>query len=263
MTKLQVLISCMHEKDHNIVNRTNVQTDAVVVNQCDENKVENFAFKNKKGRECKVVFINTTERGLSKSRNMAISKASSDLCLICDDDEELVDDYEDIIVGAFETKPQADLIAFNLRRPRKNAYQTIHKLSCTESLKVSSVHITFRRERVINENISFDIKLGSGTGNGGGEDTRFMRDCRKHKLSIWCNPSYIGALTNMGKSLWFKGYDEKFFVDSGWATRRVFGDFVSLFKLFHFAIVHWKDYKQDVGFLRALSCSFYGWKQKR
>lgn len=260
---LEVLISCMHEKDCSIVSRTNVQTDVVVVNQCDKDLVEEYTFVNKKNKECKAKFIHTRERGLSRSRNMALRNATAELCLICDDDEELVDDYETIIEEAFQNSKQADIIAFNITRPRRKPFKTIDILSYFEALKVSSVHITFRRNRVLEKNIQFDVLLGSGSGNGGGEDTRFMRDCKDNKLSIWSNPSYIGTLKNTGESLWFKGYDEKFFVDSGWSTRRVFGDCFSVFKLLHFAIIHWKEYKNNVGFFNAIKCSFVGWGQTR
>lgn len=260
---VQVLLSCMHEKDHSIVARTNVQTDVVVVNQCDHDNIETCTFENKKGILCQLLFINTTERGLSRSRNMALQNASADLCLICDDDEELVDDYEDIIIKSFEARPQADLMAFNIKRPRRKPFEAEKRLGYFQSLKVSSVHITFRREKVTEKNIKFDIKLGSGSGNGGGEDTRFMRDCYENGLTIWSSPSYIGSLKNTGDSVWFKGYNEQFFKNSGWVTRRVFGDCFSIFKLMHFAIVHWKDYKGDISFVDAVRYSFCGWAEKR
>ena len=99
--KLIVLISCMHEKDHSIIERSNVQTDVVVVNQCDKDSVDEFDFKNKQGENCHAKFINTTERGLSRSRNMALLNSWGDVCYICDDDEILQDDYENIIMKAY------------------------------------------------------------------------------------------------------------------------------------------------------------------
>ena len=46
---LNILISCMHQ-DKNIIERSNVQSDVVVINQCNENKREEFTFTNKNGR---------------------------------------------------------------------------------------------------------------------------------------------------------------------------------------------------------------------
>ncbi len=261
--RLEVLISCMHEKDHSIVERTNIQTDVIVVNQCDKDLVEEYSFINKKGKECNVKFINSTERGLSRSRNMALRNASADLCLICDDDEELNNDYEDIIINAFQKTPSADLIAFNIKRPNKKPFDSVHKLGYIESLKVSSVHIAFRLQRVLEKKISFDEMLGSGTGNGGGEDTRFMRDCRNKGLSLWSNDLFIGILKNTGESQWFHGYNKQFFIDSGWASRRIYGDAFSVVKLVHYAIKHWGSYHKDISLIDAVRYSFEGWRMKK
>lgn len=44
---------------------------------------------------------------------MAIKMAKGDICLICDDDERLADDYVNKIIGAYRRHPNADIIAFN------------------------------------------------------------------------------------------------------------------------------------------------------
>ena len=90
--RLEVLISCMHQKDASIIQRTNIQSDVLIVNQCNENREERFDFKNKKGELCIARMIYTAERGLSRSRNMALRNAKGDICLICDDDE-ILEDY--------------------------------------------------------------------------------------------------------------------------------------------------------------------------
>ena len=113
--KLVVLISCMQQKDASIIERTGVQTDVVVVNQCDRDCVKEFDFVNNKGRTCHAKFICTTERGLSHSRNMAIQNAWGDYCIFADDDETLSDGYEQVILSAFERQPKADIIAFNYK----------------------------------------------------------------------------------------------------------------------------------------------------
>lgn len=111
-----ILISCMHQADTSIIERSNVQSDVVVVNQCDHDSVEEFDFVNKKGKTCHAKFICTTERGLSKSRNMAIRNAWGDVCQICDDDEWLADNGEEVILRAYAENPDAALIAFSLIR---------------------------------------------------------------------------------------------------------------------------------------------------
>ena len=261
---LSVLISCMRQKDWGIVERTNVQTDCVVVNQCDCDKVEEFTFANRLGRECKVKFISTTERGLSRSRNMAIRNSTSDVCLICDDDEWLENDYEHTILSAYEENSKADVIAFALiRKDVVKTYPAVKKsLGFIQILKTSSLQISFKRDLQGRKNISFDEKMGSGTGNGAGEENKFLLDCRRAKCRMLYYPGVI-ATVNKAESQWFKGYDEKYFFNHGWSNRRSMGGFLSLAYILYYTVSHYSFYSSDVSFLRAFVCELKGWSVKR
>ena len=126
---IEVLISCMHQKDWSIIERSHIQTDVLIVNQCDRDEQEVYRFTNAKGEECHARMIHTTERGLSRSRNMALKNATGDVCLFCDDDEVLVDGYENIIRTAFEEHESYSLIAFRLIYSRKTFPETIKTFS--------------------------------------------------------------------------------------------------------------------------------------
>ena len=263
--KIIALIACMHEKDHGIVERTNVQTDAVVVNQCDEDKVEEYTFTNNKGRECRVIFVNTTERGLSKSRNMAIRYAKdADVCLICDDDEVLEDNYEEIIANAFESTDKIDVASFILKRDdgKGNLGVSEMKMGIREICKLSSVHLAFRREAVVNIGIVFDEKMGSGTGNGGGEDTKFMIDCWRKGLKMRYFPKRIGELLP-SESQWFEGWNKKLLIDSGWCDRRTFGFFLGYAHILLAVVRHRKEYSKFMNPFQALFYLNKGFFQKR
>ena len=39
---LQVLVATMHQTDHSLLEKMNIQSDAIVVNQCNRNEVERF-----------------------------------------------------------------------------------------------------------------------------------------------------------------------------------------------------------------------------
>ena len=219
-----LLISCMHQSDASIIEKSNVQSDVVVVNQCDSNSVEEFDFVNKKGRICHAKFICTTERGLSKSRNMAIRNSWGDVCQICDDDEYIEDNTEDVILKAYKENPDVALIAFSLMR--KDISKTYPKkkkiLGFKQILKTSSLQITFSRKLMGDKQVWFDEKMGSGTGNGGGEENMFMLECRrKHFKMLYC-PDVIATVLP-SNSQWFHGYTKKFFEDTGWINRRLFG----------------------------------------
>lgn len=255
-----VLLSCMHQKDTSIVERSNVQTDVVVVNQCDINKVETFSFYNKKGKCCYVKFISTTERGLSRSRNMAIRNCDADICLLADDDEYFCDDYEDKILSAYERHPDAGLIAFSLiRNDLKNGkvYPKNERLiSFMQIFHTSSIQISFKRSN----NIYFDELMGSGTGHGAGEENKFMHDTRRSKIRMWYNPAVI-AMVKPSPSAWFHGYDSKYFYNHGWASRRSLGGILSLIYCTYFIFKMRK--MTDIPFTLLAKSELKGWFSKR
>lgn len=263
---LQVLISCMHEKDYSIIERTNIQTDVVVVNQCDEEKCEDYSFRNHQGRECHARFIWTQERGLSRSRNMALSNAvNADICLICDDDEVLEDNYENTILNAFISSQKAiDVAAFDLDRCDRKGHIANKevKMGITEICNLSSVHLAIRRDSILKAGINFDEMMGSGTGNGGGEDIKFMMDCYRKKLNMRYFPQIIGKLLP-SESQWYEGWNKKLMIDSGWGDRRTFGFFLGYAHILLALFRHRKEYKQFMTPLQAFIYLNQGFFQKR
>ena len=263
--RLEVLISCMHENDHSIVERSNVQSDVVVVNQCDRESIEEFDFTNKSGEACHCKFVNTTERGLSRSRNMAIQNACGDICLICDDDEFLFDDYPEKLTNAFSDEPNAAVIAFALDRkdhPKKFPEHKF-KLGFKSIGQISSLQIAFRRDMINSAGIVFDVKMGSGTGNGGGEENMFLHTCLRRKLSMFYYPQVIATIDATGNSKWFKGYTTQYFQNLGWVSRRIHGAFVGWLYITVWTLTHRGLYSGDSSMWNAYKNLLNGFGQKR
>lgn len=256
-----VLISCMNQ-DKSIIERTRVQSHVVVVNQCDEERVEEWDFKNIDGKTSHAKFISTKERGLSRSRNMAIRNAIGDICLISDDDEQLMEGYEQVVIEAYKKQPKADLISFAFNRKDKHFSEKPFKHNLRSLLKTSSVEITFLREPVIANNIWFDEKMGSGSGNGAGEENMFLITCKRKGLRMYYDPYTIGRLLSTD-SMWFKGYTERYFENFGWASRRIMGSVVSLAYLCYWFPAHRGLYIKDIPMSNAIKGYLRGWKSKR
>lgn len=261
---LNVLISCMHQTDMSIIERSNVQTDVVVVNQCDHNSVEEFDFTNKYGRKCHAKFISTTERGLSRSRNMAVSNAWGDICLICDDDETLADDCETKILNAYNENPNAGLIAFALiRKDCAKKYPRVKKtLGFKQIIKTSSLQISFSRNLMKQHNIVFDEKMGSGTGNGGGEENMFMFAAKRGGLKLLYYPDVI-AMVHPSPSQWFYGYTDSFFQNFGWASRRIHGVFIGFIYITMWVLLHKRLYCKSTSMYNAYRNVIIGFCDER
>lgn len=233
---VEVLISTMHqaEKDYTLLERMNIQTDAVVINQCRRSSKQIFRYKN-----FRITWIDTCDRGLSKSRNMAISNSTGKICLIADDDEELADGYKDIIEKAFDTYTEIDLIRFRIQGIEKN-FKIYNENPCKIgklfSLKISSVEIAFRRETIVKQNLKFDELIGAGTNFFMGEENKFVMDYLRNSNKAMYVPETIANL-HIGNSSWFRGFDENYYVARGASYAAISPQAYNLL-IFLFAIKH-------------------------
>ncbi|MDO5558739.1 MAG: glycosyltransferase [Oscillospiraceae bacterium] len=210
--KLQVLISTMNQTDYSLLERMNIHTEAVVINQCNNNSVKQFKHNGKN-----IYWIDSQERGLSKSRNLALSNSSSDICILADDDEVFCDNYENVIISAFKKWNEYDLISFQVQGIEEmfKKYSNIgYDVNYLKSMKIASVEIAFKIESVKKYNILFDELLGAGTKFLMGEENAFLWNCLRSGLKIRYNPEEISYL-HIGNSTWNNGRDEKFFIGRG------------------------------------------------
>lgn len=255
---VEVLLSCMHQKDASIIEKSNLsQVPTLVVNQCDT-EIEHWENPNEIHR----MFF-TNDRGLSKSRNFAIENSVSDICLIADNDEIFKDNLVDIVEKAYSELPQADVIIFKISNANKRLGNKVRKLKKLKLLRVYSPQISFRRASVINKNIKFDIKLGAGTGNGGGEENKFLFDCRKNKLKIYYMPIVIAREEENSESSWFHGYDEQFFYSKGAVNRYVMGFWLGLLYSIYCVFTKREKYSGDIKMKNALKYILKGFRENK
>lgn len=215
MTKIEVLISTMNrDKDCNeLACKMNIQTDAIIVNQANC-----VTYTEKVHNNNKIKMFSFNERGVGLSRNSALMRSDSDICLMADDDMVYVDGYKEIIEKAYKAYPDADFIVFNVRvhyndrieeRVKKNG-----RVSLFNSLKYGTVTFSFKREQILKKNISFSLLFGGGTKYSSGEDTLFLWNSLKKKLRVYAVNTIIADVYNY-ESSWFKGYNDKYFFDKG------------------------------------------------
>ena len=215
--KLEILMSCMHQKNHELIEKSQITGNVVVINQCD---YEDYKEYNTENGLAKV--FSTTQRGLTKSRNMAIEKSTADICLLCDDDETFVPEYEKRILKAYEKLPEADVIIFKMKNRQPSFEDKVMRLRFPKTMKVSSWQISFKKESLAQAGIRFDELLGAGTGNGAEEELKFLTDCEKAGLRIYYVPSVIASV-GQTESTWFEGFTEQFFINRGASTRYILG----------------------------------------
>lgn len=250
--KLEVLLSCMHQTDDTLVRRSGVTGDVVMINQCDQ---EGYAEYPTKEGTARMFF--SRQRGLTKSRNLAIEKALADVCLLCDDDEQFVPNYDKLILDSYEALPQADVIIFKMVNRPPSFEDKVIRLRFPQTLKVSSWQISFRRERLLAASVRFDELLGAGTGNGAEEELKFLLDCERAGLMIYYVPVPIASVTQ-AESTWFDGFSETFFENRGATTRYILGAGMASLYAVYYIIRKRKLYQESISSLNALRAIFRG-----
>ncbi len=255
--KFQLLISTMEQYDTGLLETMNVCAPAVIINQVHCPKQVNMD-----GIRSDILWINKDERGLSKSRNMAMEASESEICLFADDDEVFCSDIEKTIVSAFEKIKDAGLIAFQVhgieKRFKKYA-SSQKKLNFFSALKISSVQIAFRKHSIEKKGIKMDERFGAGSKYIMGEENIFLSDCLRQGLKMYYVPSKIADL-HMNKSSWNNGYDEKYFVSRGAQYFRMSKCFYPVL-IFYFSTHIYMRHKGQFKLKDALKWMFKGAKE--
>jgi len=249
-----VLLSAMDLPDAAILDKLNISGRSVVIDQCDEESESYIPDRN-------CLFVKTRERGLSKSRNMAMRKAlalGSEICIFCDNDVLYRDDYEKVIGDAFMRNPDSDIIVFFIERPERHepVLKKEGPLDHLHAMKIFSPEIAFRIRRIREKGLRMDELFGAGAKYGMGEENIFLFDAMAAGLKVTYVPLRIaGTIEN--ESTWFKGYNEEFFRNRGAGYYRM-APHLFLPLCLQFGVRKRSLYKADMGFWKAFSWMLKG-----
>lgn len=260
MLNFQVLLSAMHLEDEKYIDGLNITSDVIIINQCDIDEEKEIVRENEDGKKQIISLINSTDRGLSRSRNLAIRNASADICVLCDNDVVYEKDYEEKIISAFEKHEDADIIVFYIKRKEKPVpnFDKEKRMGYLSVLKIFSPEIAFRRESVAD--IKFDEDFGAGSSKYiMGEENIFLYDALKKRKKIYYVPTKIAELKEV-ESTWFAGYDKTFFISRG-ANYCAMSRFFSHFLILQFALRKKELYKDKMSTAKAIKFMYAGRKE--
>lgn len=243
---MQVLLSTMNIKSdnelNNLLNKMNITTNYLVINQVASKKETNIKNMNA---------ITVENKGLSKSRNLALKNSKDDILILADDDVIYEKEYNQIIEDAYKKYSKADIICFfveSKNKSRKIKRIRTGKIGFLRIMQISSFQISMRKSSI--KNIRFDENFGAGSIYDRGEETIFLRDCLKKGLEIRFVNKKIASVEQR-QSTWFKGFTEDYLYKQGKVFKRIYPRFYLIIDI-QFAIRKHKLYKNNVSFFKAL-----------
>lgn len=248
--RVQVLASVMHQTAQTIAARMQLDSDAVVINQCDR-----LGYEELERNGHKVRFFSFPDRGIGRSRNEAILRADGDICLFSDEDIVYEPGYAAAVAAEFGRQPDADMILFNVtvNEDRRTYHiaerRRVRWYNCG---RYGAVSFAVRRDSLLASGVTFSLLFGGGAKYSAGEDSLFLREFMKKGYRVYTAPVTIAREVSEG-STWFAGYNRKFFYDRGVLYRYLYGRLSRLMAL-RFLAAHRKKMCGEIGLGQAYRC---------
>lgn len=172
------IFSFSHFSDFNIL----------VVNQTTENNLLVSDFPN-------VRVINSFEKGLSKSRNLALENAIGKIILIADDDIRCLKDFDQNIIDAYNQNSDASIICFQTKTTENTSFRNYKKnkfwMKPRDFVWVLSIEITFKNSDLKSKKIKYNEHFGLSAKFQDSESLYFLRRADHNKLKVMFMPKDI------------------------------------------------------------------------
>ena len=225
----QILVSCVQKDAHELAEKMNIASDAVIVSQLEDSDYEEVFDLGEKT----ITAIKSTTRGVGLNRNICIERSTADIILFADEDIVYDEGYEEKVLKEFESHPDADMILFNVRvceerRTYWNSdYKRVRWYNCG---RYPAYAIAARADKLKAAGVKYSHLFGGGAKYSNGEDSLFLMDCLKAGLRLMATPTVLGEEIPR-PSTWFNGYNDKFFYDRGVLYRCLYGKLAKIFGL--------------------------------
>lgn len=189
--RLEILVSTMKQSNldflKSIFPKDFTNYNILIINQTEKGAELTSEYDN-------IRVVNSYEKGLSNSRNLALKKANGDICLLADDDIKYVENFDNIIKNAFKANKNFDVLTFMMsdfegklakiyNLPKQHTYKSL--------VKANSVTIAFRKEKVFDTKIKFDTNFGLGSTFEIAEEFIWLRSLYTANLKIGFIPKVI------------------------------------------------------------------------
>ncbi|MGG4679098.1 MULTISPECIES: glycosyltransferase family A protein [Providencia] len=213
------LINNLPDRDNN--------TEIIIIHQTSSNDLVTQIKELLKTRH-DVLYYQSDDIGVTKSRNLAISKASNDILFFCDDDVTYQHGIQKNILTAYEEYSSASFLTFSYSED-KNEYKAKkfknHKFKHTlfTILSVGTIQISCKRHDVLENKIKFPEDMGAGAKYFLCDEPVFLSQFIKKNLTGYYLPLSIGYHPKESSGNIFN--DKNAFTSRFLCFTRIFGKF--------------------------------------
>lgn len=190
---VQILVATMHRDNTDFLDRMFKnsnwqQLNLLIVNQTTSDKI--LTINNGRTR-----VINSFEKGISKSRNLAIYNATKPILLLADDDTVFIKDAVKTIVEAYNEFKTADFICFQTKTFAEELYWKYPSekgvFPKNKYSKILSVEMSFRKDFLKEKQIKYNEQFGLGGRFQDGENRLLIEDLHKQAARMMFYPKPI------------------------------------------------------------------------
>lgn len=191
-TDLEILVATMHRTSLDFLYAMFLKTaikdfKILIINQTEEDSLLSSPDPN-------IRIVNSFEKGLSRSRNLAIKNAKGPICLNVDDDVVFIEGFTEIIVNAFN-QFRHPIVTFQTLTTAGKDYWKYPKNAMPHTKYVTqktlSIEIAFLVEKLMKNNLFFDERFGLGARFEDAENFVFLTDAKNKGLMPFFVPKYI------------------------------------------------------------------------
>lgn len=233
----------------------NENVEIIIVHQLITDKCYNglFDILNKRND---IQYIKSFTKGVTKSRNIAIRRASNDIILFCDDDTRFDENLYTIINNAYNSEENCEFITFAYWRGKLgHKFKTrSYKHNIKTILNVGTIEVSCKREFILSNNIFFPEDMGAGEKYFLCDEPVFLSRILKKKGRGVYIPKFI--CTHDEESSGDNFNDRNAFVSRYLCFQRVFGISMGWGAYILFLIKNIKKIKTIKVFIIAISVLF-------
>ena len=259
MSKVEVLVACMWQKDDSLYTQMNLHSDCVLANQGDTHSYQEFP----QNDGSVVKLISSQDRGVGKNRNKALQYASGEYVMFADEDMIYEDNYVQTVEEAFKKCPKADMIIFKLKYLNrltigKVETMTFKRLHLWNAMRYGTARVAIRKSALDKACLCFSTLYGGGARFSSGEDSLFIRDAFRKGLKIYASPVTIATVKQEASS-WFTGFHDKYFTDKGVLIANTFP--VMKYLLVYYFAFRLRKVSKDYGFRKICRLMRQGFRE--